>query len=192
MDMNVEENSELLPRKLAGQNIYLRTAKMTDFEAIKAYRQDPENCRYIRPPENDAETLNIVEGLCKPWQLVEGQWNGYVICLRGEDTVIGEIVFRVEDWHNQRAEIGYRIHQDSAGKGVCTEALKLLVDLLFKDLGFFKLVAKCDPRNIGSYRVMEKQGFKREAFFKAHYLLGDEWTDQYDYGLLASEWNKLS
>jgi RimJ/RimL family protein N-acetyltransferase len=37
---------------------------------------------------------------------------------------------------------------------------------------------------------MEKQGFKREAVFKEHYLLGDEWTDQYDYGLLASEWNK--
>jgi len=57
---------------------------------------------------------------------------------------------------------------------VCIEALTLLVDLLFKDLGFFKLVAKCDPRNTGSYRVMEKQKFKRKAVFKEHYLLGDE------------------
>jgi RimJ/RimL family protein N-acetyltransferase len=188
--MNVEKNSELLPTSLTGQNIYLRTARISDFEAIKVYRQDPENSKYIRPPENDDETLRIVDGLCKPWQFTEGQWNGFVICLTGNDTVIGEIVFRVEDWHNQRAEIGYRINKTAAGRGVCTEALKLLVDLLFKDLGFFKLVAKCDPRNTGSYRVMEKQGFKREAVFKDHYLLGNEWTDQYDYGLLASEWNK--
>ncbi|WP_339722386.1 GNAT family protein [uncultured Paraglaciecola sp.] len=190
--MNIEENSHLLPKQLTGRNIYLRIAKMSDFEAIKSYRQDPENCRYIRPPENDDETLRIVDGLCKSWRFTEGQWNGFVICLTGSDTAIGEIVFRVEDWHNQRAEIGYRISQTAAGRGVCTEALTLLVDLLFTDLGFFKLVAKCDPRNTGSYRVMEKLGFKREAFFKEHYLLGDEWTDQYDYGLLASEWKKPS
>ncbi|PKG97553.1 hypothetical protein CXF95_19650 [Paraglaciecola sp. MB-3u-78] len=40
--MNVEENSELVPTKLTGQNIYLRTARMSDFVAIKVYRQDPE------------------------------------------------------------------------------------------------------------------------------------------------------
>jgi len=192
MVMNVEENSELLPTKLTSQNIYLRTARNSDFDAIKAYRQNPENSKYIRLTENDDETRRIVDGLCKPWRFTQGQWNGFVICLTGDDTVIGEIVFKVEDWHNQRAEIGYRINQSSAGRGVCTEALKLLVNLLFKDVGFFKLVAKCDPRNIGSYRVMEKLGFKREALFKEHYLLGDEWTDQYDYGLRASEWNKRS
>jgi ribosomal-protein-alanine N-acetyltransferase len=66
------------------------------------------------------------------------------------------------------------------------------VDLLFIDLGFFKLVAKCDPKNTGLFRVMEKQGFKREAVFKETYLFGDEWTNQYNYGLLASEWNRHS
>jgi len=114
--MNVEEKSELLPTKLTGQNIYLRTAKMSDFEAIKVYRQDPEYSKYDRPPENDDKTLKIVDELCKLWRFIEGQWNGFVICLAGDDTVIGEIVFRVEDWHNQRAGIGYRINQIAAGR----------------------------------------------------------------------------
>ena len=103
---------------------------MPDFSSIKSYRQNIENCRYIQPPENDAKTMKIVEQLSKPWKFETGLWNGFVICLAGEDTVIGEIVFNIEDWDHQRAEIGYRISETVAGRGVCTEAVKLLINYL--------------------------------------------------------------
>lgn len=162
--------------------------RSSDFHAIKCYRQDPQNCRYIRPPESDEDVKNMISLLSKPWLLEEGRWNGLVICLKGCDTAIGEIVFRVDDWQNQRAEIGYRLHAKASGQGVCTQAAKLLINLLIKEMGFYKIVARCDPRNIASFKVMEKLGLQREAFFKAHYLNGEEWTDQLDYGLLAQDW----
>lgn len=186
--MNVSENSHLLGPNLKANSIYLRPAKISDYQAIKQYRQNIENCRFIRPPENDEETLKLVKQFSQPWVFEEGRWNGLVICLHGDDNVIGEIVFNVEDWKHQRVELGYRINGSYSGQGVCSEAANLLIDYLFSEIGVFKIVAKCDPRNIGSYRVMEKLGFKREAFFKAHYLIGEEWTDQLDYGLLASDW----
>ena len=173
---------------LSSSNIYLRPAIIADYPVIKLYRQDPENCRYIRPPENDDETMKLVELLSKPWNLASGHWNGLVICLQEDDSLVGEVAFKIEDWDNERAEIGYRLSAAAAGRGICTEASKLLIDYLFKELGFFKIVAKCDPRNISSYRVMEKLGFEREAFFKDHYRIADEWTDQYDYGLLAKNY----
>ncbi len=188
--MKVIEDSLFNSPFLSNKEIYLRAAKSTDFPAIKEYRQDIDNARYIRPPEDDEQTLKIVEQLSKPWKFVQGYWNGLVICLTGDDTVIGEVAFRIEDWQNQRAEIGYRISKTVAGKGITTKAAYLLIDYLFSEIGIFKAVAKCDPRNIASYKVMEKLGFEREAFFKKHYLMGDEWTDQYDYGLLAENWNK--
>ena len=188
--MNCEENSELAAPCLSNDNIYLRPVKLSDYEVVKVYRQDIENCRYIRPAENDETIYKIVEQLSKPWKLTQGVWNGLAICLTGDDTVVGEIVFKVDDWQHQRAEIGYRLSETVAGKGICTQASVLLINYMFEEIGFFKLVAKCDPRNIASYRVMEKLGFKREAFFKDHYLMGDEWTDQYDYGLLAKYWAK--
>ena len=188
MAMKIQLNEQHLAPALSTKNIYLRPATKADYSVIKVYRQDPENCRYIRPPESDEETMAIVEQLSKPWHLALGHWNGLVICLQEDDTLVGEVVFRIEDWDNQRAEIGYRLSNKAAGKGICTEAAKLLIDYLFNELGFFKVVAKCDPRNISSYRVMEKLGFQREAFFKDHYLIADEWTDQYDYGLLASSY----
>lgn len=190
--MKVEENSQLSAPSLQAENIYLRVAKLSDYPAIKHYRQNIENCRYIRPPESDEETLKLVKQLCLPWKFTQGLWNGLVICLQGDDKVVGEIVFNVEDWTHQRVEIGYRIDESVAGKGVCTAAATLLIDYLFKEVGVFKIVAKCDPRNIASFRVMEKLGFTREAFFKDHYLIGDEWTDQLDYGLLSHHWQNNS
>jgi RimJ/RimL family protein N-acetyltransferase len=188
--MNVEENAYLPAPTLKTDNIYLRAAKLSDYPAIKNYRQNVENCRYIRPPESDAQTLKLVEQLCLPWKFEQGRWNGIVICLAGNDNVVGEIVFNIESFEHQRAEIGYRIDESVAGQGICTEAAALLINHLIKEVGVFKIVAKCDPRNFGSFKVMEKLGFKREAFFRDHYLLGDEWTDQLDYGLLSHEWLK--
>ncbi len=186
--LTITENSEFSAPTLQAEHIYLRTGKTTDFDAIKAYRQDEENCRYIRPAEDDATTLKMVEQLSSPWQLSQGRWNGLVICQASNNEVIGEVAFNIEDWTHQRAEIGYRLTKTASGKGYCTQACLLLIDFLFKEFGFVKLVAKCDPRNIASYKVMEKLGFVREGHFKHHYLLGSEWTDQYDYGLLATNW----
>tara|TARA_R110000744_G_scaffold131883_3_gene240091 strand:- start:1021 stop:1596 length:576 start_codon:yes stop_codon:yes gene_type:complete len=186
--MKIALNAQHLAPILSSKDIYLRPAKPADYTVIKTYRQDPENCRYIRPPESDKATMELVEQLSKPWHFAAGHWNGLVICLAEDDTLVGEVAFRIDDWQNQRAEIGYRLSATVAGRGICTAAVSLLIDYLFSELGFFKLVAKCDPRNVGSFRVMEKLGFEREGFFKQHYRIADEWTDQYDYGLIASHW----
>jgi len=185
---NHKEDQQIPAPHLTNDSVVLRPAQLSDFDAVKQYRQDLENCRYIRPPESDADTLAMVEKMSKPWQLSQGYWNGLVICLPENNTVIGEVAFNIEDWFHQRIEIGYRLNKSASGKGLCTQAVALLINYLCEEIGVHKIVAKCDPRNTASYKVMEKLGMQREAFFAEHYLLGNEWTDQYDYGLLAANW----
>ncbi|WP_435275973.1 GNAT family N-acetyltransferase [Psychrobium sp. nBUS_13] len=185
--MKINQATIHTPRVLSNDLITMRLATIDDLDNIRAYRGDPENCQYIAPVESLEETRELVEKLSQPWQFTTGYWNGLVVCKHNNNKVIGEIVFRVEDWDCQRAEIGYRMSPESAGKGICTMATSLLIDYLFEQFDFYKLVAKCDARNVASYRVMEKLGFKREAEFMEHYRMGDEWTDQYDYGLLRNQ-----
>lgn len=187
--MNYIQNQDFSAPTLFGDDLYLRPCKLSDFDSLKIYRQDPENCRYIRPPETDEQLLELVEQFSQPWVLSEGRWNGWVICLM-DNTVVGEIVFNIESWEHQRAEIGYRMNNQFTGKGICTLAANMLVNFLFTHIGIYKIVAKCDPRNIASTRVMEKLGMQREAEFKRHYLIGTEWTDQHDYGLLCLQWKQ--
>ncbi|MGB2740334.1 MAG: GNAT family protein [Cognaticolwellia sp.] len=188
MAMKIALNSQHLTPTLSSQRIYLRPITIADYPAIKVYRQDPQNCRYIRPYESDDALKVIVQQLSQAWHLTAENWNGLAICMQDDDALVGEIAFRIDDWQSQRAEIGYRLSEAVAGKGICTEAVNLLIGYLFEEFGFYKLIAKCDTRNIASCRVLEKLNFTREGFFKQHYLMGDEWTDQYDYGLLVSNW----
>lgn len=186
------EGQEIPAETLNGDGIYLRPYLTEDFAALKEYRQDPENCRFIRPAESDQKIKEFIQHNCEPWRLKEGRWNGLVICLSGDTQPIGDIAFKIEDWENQRVELGYRVSGRCAGKGVATRAAGLIIEYLFNQLHFHKVVAKCDPRNIGSIRIMEKSGLTQEACFKQHFRIGDEWTDQLDYGLLRTDWLKLS
>lgn len=188
--MKFKLNQEIKTPTLSGEHIVLRPYQAQDFQWIKIYRQDEESCRYIRPPESDERIAEIVAENSRPWCWQENRWNGLVICEKNNlSRVIGEMIFKLNNFEQQRAELGYRINPQSAGRGVATSAAKLLINYLFEVAAIHKVVAKCDPRNIGSYRVMEKLGMVREAHFKQHFLIGDEWSDQVDYGVLKSDWN---
>jgi len=64
------------------------------------------------------------------------------------------------------AEVGYWIAKDFRGKGICTNALKMLADFSFDVMGFRRLEALADFDNAASQKVMESAGFHRDALLK--------------------------
>jgi RimJ/RimL family protein N-acetyltransferase len=58
-----------------------------------------------------------------------------------------------------QAEVGYWIARPFWGKGICTEALQMIIDYCFKEKGFTMLWGDYFPSNPASGRVMEKCGF---------------------------------
>ena len=174
--------------KIKTKRLLLRPARLADFDAINHYAQLPEVYRYIRPPDGDKHTHELVETLVKDWHFEEGVWQGLIITQPEKDIAIGEIVFRMEDDASRRIEIGYRLSPKYAGQGLITEAALAVINFLFEQFDIHKIVAKCDPRNTPSYKIMEKLGMNKEAHFKSHYLNGEELTDQLDYGILRDEW----
>ncbi len=58
---------------------------------------DIENFRYILSPENNAQTLKIIKQFRQPWRLEQDFWSGLVVCVTGNNTIVGEIAFRDED-----------------------------------------------------------------------------------------------
>ena len=57
------------------------------------------------------------------------------------------------------AEVGYWIARPYWGKGICTEALQMVIDYCFNEKGFTVLWGDYFPSNPASGRVMEKCGF---------------------------------
>lgn len=73
---------------------------------------------------------------------------------------------------------------------LASEALSAVIRECFNN-GIHRIYAECDPRNICSWKLLEKVGMEREAFFhKNIYLYKDEngnpiWKDTYVYAILS-------
>ena len=85
------------------------------------------------------------------------------ICLNGK--VIGSITLdKGKGAHTCKAELGYVIAKKYWGKGHTTLAINLAIQTGFKDLDIKRIEAYVDPINIGSKRVLEKNGLKKKVY----------------------------
>ena len=76
------------------------------------------------------------------------------------------------------------------GKGFGKEAVRLLVDHLFRSTPVERVGATCDVQNAPSYRLVEGLGFRREGTLRSALFHHGTWHDVYVYGLLREEWER--
>ena len=55
-----------------------------------------------------------------------------------------------------------------------------------KRFSMHRLWATCDTRNVGSWRVLEKVGMRREGLFRRDVFQKGEWRDSYLYARLEN------
>ncbi|GHU52974.1 N-acetyltransferase [Clostridia bacterium] len=90
--------------------------------------------------------------------------NTFAFAITLNDEVIGSIgAFRGVNIHNRTAEIGYYIAQEHWGKGITTQAVRLLCDYIFENTNIIRLYAEPFAHNIASCKVLEKAGFTYEG-----------------------------
>lgn len=95
---------------------------------------------------------------------------------------INEVIFS--------CEIGYCISSNYWNKGITTEALKAIINYLFKEVGFNRIVAMHDPDNPASGKVMIKSNMKYEGTSRDAGIRGDKFYDLAQYAILKKDWAK--
>lgn len=87
---------------------------------------------------------------------------GYAIDIDGN--AVGSIgAFRQQNIHSKTAELGYYLAEEYWGKGVMTQAVKLLCDKVFEETDIIRIFAEPFAYNMGSRRVLKKAGFEFEG-----------------------------
>ena len=105
-----------------------------------------------------------------------------------DNKIIGSINVCYSDDYLEIAGISYVLGHKYWGEGYITEAARAVIQFLFHDVNYRKIIAGCDSENIGSSKVMEKIGMKREAVLREHIKGKDgTWGDDFQYGLLKRE-----
>jgi [ribosomal protein S5]-alanine N-acetyltransferase len=77
----------------------------------------------------------------------------------------------------QNAYLGYSIGERWNGRGLATEAVGVAVEFALGDLGLHRVQAAVMPRNAGSIRVLEKNGFREEGYAVGYLCINGVWED---------------
>lgn len=86
-----------------------------------------------------------------------------------------------------RAEISYWLGVRFWGQGIMTDAVRAYVGYAFSELGLLRLTAHTFEFNVGSARVLEKNGFTVEGRLRKHFRKDGELLDARLYGLLRDD-----
>lgn len=102
--------------------------------------------------------------------------------------MIGEVGVFLAPREQSKGDIGWIIHPQYQRQGYAAEAAPVVLAHGFKALHLHRITSGCDTRNTASYRIMERLGMRREGHLRQSRCAEGEWSDEYLYALLQSEW----
>jgi ribosomal-protein-alanine N-acetyltransferase len=82
---------------------------------------------------------------------------------------------------------GYWVDRKVAGRGVMPTALALAVDHAFTRGGLHRIEVNIRPENVPSRRVVEKLGFRQEAYHPRYLHIDGDWRDHVGYALTTED-----
>lgn len=178
--------------EITTRRLLLRRITEDDVNEIFFLRSDERVMRYI--DKAPAETLDDAYEFIRKIADLEGSADAvtWAICLKGDTRLIGTIVFWNIQKEHYRAEVGYTLHPDYWGKGIMQEALQVVIDYGFRVMKLHSIEANVNPENDSSIKLLERNKFVREAYFRENYYYNGKFLDTAIYSLLTDEWGKNS
>jgi ribosomal-protein-serine acetyltransferase len=104
------------------------------------------------------------------------------------ERIVGVIGFVVFNWQSRRTEIGYWIDKNYEGKGIVTDACRVLINYAFAELKMNRVEIHCATENARSRQIPERLNFKLEGVLRQSEWRHTRFFDMAIYSLLAEEW----
>ncbi len=178
-------NFSFLPFKnLESDRLLLRQINADDVNEIFELRSNKEVMKYIPRPlcitvEDAMVHINMIQQ-----KIEENEGMNWAITLKDNPTLIGYIGHYRIKWEHYRSEIGYMILPQYNGRGIAAEAIKLIIDYGFNEMKMHSLEGIIDPENTASARVLEKNGFVKEAHLRENEFFEGKFIDSVIYSLI--------
>ena len=164
----------LHPVELLGRGIRLRAFRASDVDRIVEACSDARTAHWLvsmpRPYQRH-HALAYLESLLE----LAARGIGVTWCMADpeDDRCLGSISLDGLNGYARRGEIGYWAHPDARGRGVVTEAVRL-VTRHARDTGLAtSLIIRCARGNAASRRVAERAGYTKVGIQPRSEPLGD-------------------
>jgi RimJ/RimL family protein N-acetyltransferase len=176
---------------LESERLVLREFREEDLKAIHRYASDPEVVRFMPwGPNTEEDTAGFLRRAIEYQSKDPRTHYEIAITLKEGGHLIGGCGIRASNLELREGDFGYCLNRDHWGRGYATETALRLLRYGFEDLKLHRLYATCDPENIGSRRVLEKIGMRREGHLRENVRVRGRWRDSLLYAILDKEWKK--
>jgi ribosomal-protein-alanine N-acetyltransferase len=170
---------------IRGQLVELRPLQPSDAPALNLILRDRRATRFLPPRVRRETGKQFVARALRESRLGAGP--AFAILPLGADEAIGQIRFVQWVRLEKSAEVGYWIRRKHWGRGFGTESLRLMCAYGFGELLLRRIEAIVVAGNIGSSRVLEKVGFRREGISRQAVRADGRWRDDWRFGILRGE-----
>lgn len=186
------------PGPIQTERLTLRLLSEADTDDVLAYQGREDVCQYLlfeaRTREQVLEKMRVFNDATT----LAADHDYFQLGMELPTTdgsrprIIGDIYFALASLENSRAEIGWALHPDFAGKGYAFEAANAVMRMAFETIGLHRVIAELDPRNDRSIALCKRLGMREEAFFVRDLWFRGYWADTGMYGILRDEWLALN
>lgn len=135
--------------------------------------------------------IGVTEALLRDWVAAYASPDCYNwgLELKSDGTLIGNISVVKQRAETACAELGWCMGTAWWGHGYMPEAGSAVLQYLFEQVGFHRIMAAHDIDNPKSGRVMEKIGMTKEGVLRQHGFARGRILDEVIYAILAAEYN---
>ena len=173
----------------------VKTARLTlrpfvadDEEDMLAFESHADVARYLYNEPRDREENARELAVRQNQTALREERDSLVLAVELDARVIGYVLLVWLSEEHRQGEFGFVMHPDFHGRGYAAEAAVEMLRIGFEQLGLHRIVGRCDARNVGSARLMERLGLRKEAHLVEAEIFKGEWGEELHYAMLASEW----
>jgi [ribosomal protein S5]-alanine N-acetyltransferase len=180
----MNENPFLPFKNLESERLLLRQMTHADVDEVFTIRSSPELMKYVPRPllQNKEEAKHLIDIINE--RIISKEGINWAVTIKPNNKLVGYIGHYQIKWEHFRSEIGYMFLPEVQGKGIATEAIQLLIDYGFNIMKMHSIEAVIDPENIASAKVLEKNGFVKEAHFKENEFYDGKFIDSVIYSII--------
>ncbi|MCZ6838820.1 MAG: GNAT family protein [Alphaproteobacteria bacterium] len=183
--------------RLNGGKVYLRSPTERDWRAYVEVRAASR--KFLEPWEptwpQDAlgreAYFRRLNRYAADWR--DGVGHSFFIFGNDDDALLGGIsMSNVRRGVAQCGTLGYWIGEPHARQGYMNEALRLIIEFCFGQLGLHRIEAACLPHNDASQKLLQRADFTQDGYARKYLKIRGEWQDHLLYSLLAEDHKSTS
>lgn len=171
-------------------------------DKIRLRLWEPKDREEVYKNDLDSECMALVqEEICLPPKKVKMDLEGNsaepnigapsftIIDL--DENYVGHIHFNYINERHGTFSLGLIISKEQRGKGYGKSAMLILLEYAFNERRLHKFDGYCYDENVGSAKMMESLGCKREGISRECVYMNGKYHDRILYGMTADEYRKL-